>query len=387
MYLNKFIVQNRELEMLEARIKEFNPLRVLKVNHYEIRHSNILSWLLNPNESHNLGDKFLKKVLSEIILRNENTDTSLSIMQIQNANLSDAEVLREHLHVDILVISETNKLVLVIENKLLSSKVEGQVTGYVKAIKQKYPGYQVIPILLSLTSEEIQDSGKIDYATITHEDLYNIIKFLIELHKDSLNKKIYDFINYYLKALEEFIMYEDNEVVKLCKEIYQKHKDAIDAIMNYGVTTQLDAPIEEFKKGKSIAELYKNVSSLWFIPKELENIMPKMNEGWVVNYPICFRFQFSTKKDWFGLILEIGPFKDPQKRIELLKLVKRSHIFRVPDRSLEPERKYTRIFSKYIDFKNWDDNDEILKKMNDLYLNKAKDVTAGIIKLVKQFEW
>ena len=58
--LHKFIANNYALENLEAKLSVFNPLKVLKVDKYEIRHSNIISWLLTPNENHNLGNSFLK---------------------------------------------------------------------------------------------------------------------------------------------------------------------------------------------------------------------------------------------------------------------------------------------------------------------------------------
>src|SRR3989338_7362051 len=94
--LNEFIVRNNDLELLEARIREFNPLRVLNIVNYEIRHSNILSWLLSPDENHGLGDKFLKKMIGEILLENEALEVPFSVAQLQSFTLCDAQVLREY---------------------------------------------------------------------------------------------------------------------------------------------------------------------------------------------------------------------------------------------------------------------------------------------------
>jgi hypothetical protein len=38
------------------------------VGKHEIRHSNFLAWLLNPNESHGIGDLFLTQFLRDIVL-------------------------------------------------------------------------------------------------------------------------------------------------------------------------------------------------------------------------------------------------------------------------------------------------------------------------------
>ena len=39
---------------------EFNTFDVLQYANYEIRHSNVLAWLLQPAETHGIGDRFLK---------------------------------------------------------------------------------------------------------------------------------------------------------------------------------------------------------------------------------------------------------------------------------------------------------------------------------------
>ncbi|WP_066019784.1 MULTISPECIES: PD-(D/E)XK nuclease family protein [Clostridium] len=67
--------------MLNAKLNIFNPFKVLKIDTFEIRNSNVISWLLSPNGNHGLEDKVLKKVLSEIILKSENVDIKKSAME------------------------------------------------------------------------------------------------------------------------------------------------------------------------------------------------------------------------------------------------------------------------------------------------------------------
>ncbi len=47
----------------EQQTPRFNPFDVLRYAEYEIRHSNVLAWLLTPGESHGLGDKFLRRFI------------------------------------------------------------------------------------------------------------------------------------------------------------------------------------------------------------------------------------------------------------------------------------------------------------------------------------
>jgi hypothetical protein len=93
--LNKFIINNVKLDRLESKLNKFNPLKVLKVDEYEIRHSNMLAWLLDPSENHGLGEEFFKKFLGEVILLNENMDLDISILDIYLKNFHDIQISRE----------------------------------------------------------------------------------------------------------------------------------------------------------------------------------------------------------------------------------------------------------------------------------------------------
>ena len=55
--LDDFLVDNQELERLDARLRRFNILDVLGVNRVELRHSNILAWLLTRQEPMVLGTR------------------------------------------------------------------------------------------------------------------------------------------------------------------------------------------------------------------------------------------------------------------------------------------------------------------------------------------
>ena len=67
--LEQFIHENADLEKLEEIIDKFNIFTALGVVNNEIRHSNFLSWLLSPNESHGLGDYFLALFLRRVSLK------------------------------------------------------------------------------------------------------------------------------------------------------------------------------------------------------------------------------------------------------------------------------------------------------------------------------
>lgn len=65
--LQDFLLDIECLEELLPWTENFNLFNVLKISRTEIRHSNMLAWLMDPNENHGLGDAFLKGVLQKLI--------------------------------------------------------------------------------------------------------------------------------------------------------------------------------------------------------------------------------------------------------------------------------------------------------------------------------
>ena len=55
-----------DFKTIKASLDAFNIFEVLKIHRREIRHSNFLGWLFDPNGSHNLGDIFLKELIKTL---------------------------------------------------------------------------------------------------------------------------------------------------------------------------------------------------------------------------------------------------------------------------------------------------------------------------------
>ena len=144
--LDRFLADNAELEELSARLSEFNVFRALKIEQVEIRHSNVLAWLLDPDESHGFSEIVLKRLLSNILLLSEKTIHGISAAQVELMSFPDIEVSREWRNIDIVVIDRTNKLVLFFENKIYSSESEGQLVKYLELVKKEFPDFTIIPV-------------------------------------------------------------------------------------------------------------------------------------------------------------------------------------------------------------------------------------------------
>ena len=133
--LEELFINNEKFLSLENELNHFNPIKVMKMERMEIRHSAILGWLLTPNETHGLDDKFLKAFLGEALKNNDNEHIKVSALEVSNADLRDSDVRIEWQNIDLLVINETRKWAFIIENKFHSKQSENQLKKYKNKIE------------------------------------------------------------------------------------------------------------------------------------------------------------------------------------------------------------------------------------------------------------
>ena len=65
--LKAFLLDIDCLDPLADWTSKFNLFDILKITRTEIRHSNMLSWLLNPNENHGLNDSVIRGFIQYVV--------------------------------------------------------------------------------------------------------------------------------------------------------------------------------------------------------------------------------------------------------------------------------------------------------------------------------
>ncbi len=385
--LAEFLVGNSELEELSARLNQFNILRVLRIERAEIRHSNVLGWLLNPRESHGLSDTFVRRFISTLLMDNEQADFGLSPATVELMDLVDVEVRREWRNVDLLVHSKANQLVLLIENKIRGRESKGQLLRYKGIVQESFPDTKImIPVLLTLEGDEPSEEAQgLDYIPWSHVALYKVATEVVEQQQNRIPQDAQTFLRHYLDTLRRETM-QDIELENLCKSIYRKHKAAIDLIVEYGAPTAFGDASEEFIEEHTDLKLLKSKSiALWFIPKEWAGAMPRDIERWESPYPVSFWFQLRQEKQRLKLILEIGPIANPERRRKLLDAFAQSG-FRTTTQSYLENAKYTRVYSRARAVNETGDSNEVKQAMEELWRQSA-DKMKEAAKIVRAFTW
>ena len=222
--LRAFLLDIECLAPLNEWTGTFNLFDVLKIARTEIRHSNMLSWLLTPYENHGLGDSILKGFI-QYVVTNFYDENDPSIFSTLLMDCHDFVIQREWRNIDILAISSEHNFLLVIENKIDSSEHDDQLNRYKKILDTTYPGYKAMYIYLSPSGEE--SSVPDTWCSMGYQDLLNIID--AERIKKKMMPEVELLVDNYIQTVRRDIVGDEN-LAKICADIYAKHQRALDLI-------------------------------------------------------------------------------------------------------------------------------------------------------------
>jgi len=247
---------------IQEHDRVFNPLTVLKVQRYEIRHVNTLSWLLDPNGSHNLGDAFLKRfmrvvaakgpeagratVLSSFALTSETPVrvlrevTTAHLRKLHESEINDAlsgRLTAEELGaemgsprdgvLDLLV--EGKGWVVALEAKVESSLHSDQLSTYCNALDQGAPNVQRIFVFLNQDEDSPPDDSRWTHVT-WKTAVISPLREILRRPSASSSDYALKFIASYLEVLEYQCAEPESYREGLFSEIIQEHNDVLDSI-------------------------------------------------------------------------------------------------------------------------------------------------------------
>jgi hypothetical protein len=135
-----------------------NIFTVLSLNRHELRHSDLLAWLLNPQESHGSGDRFLRGFLRLLWQRNCTTLPD----KAWELDWSDMQVRREFAHIDVLLLSERHQVAIIVENKLYARERDRQMSDYRRFVERFIASTHLTTVYLDLKGGSTSDSKAVN---------------------------------------------------------------------------------------------------------------------------------------------------------------------------------------------------------------------------------
>lgn len=240
--LDKFLLSIDCLDAFNCGSDIPNVFDVLRISRNEIRHSNILAWLLDSSGNHGLEDSFIREFVKSIIQSNPQKEYPVHDWVL--ADYSKSRVIREWNHrrdeekkkrdsLDILVLikdhglSKTYKgLLLAIENKIGANEGENQTNRYYEDLERSYPNHEKICLFLTPNGLSPIDNR---WATLPYYEIKRILEKLLK--KKDISAKSRFIIEDYIEVIKRETM-TDQELVELCTKIYNENKAALDIIFS-----------------------------------------------------------------------------------------------------------------------------------------------------------
>lgn len=393
---------DKTFQKLNQQVNSFNALKILRMENYEIRHSNILAWLLDPKENHRLQDYFLRKTLEHLLLIDENAENLQydTVGTILNRSLMESHVYREvkttnNRYIDLVIVNQELKTVFLIENKFYSTESLNQLDDYLNYIQQNFKDFTIIPIYLTLDGEAPSNPH---YFIMTYERIEAILHTILMLNKNQMASTVYDFIDAYDQILREKF-YPNQEQILQAIDIYRNHQSIIESL-----SEQLSINYHElhFDSGYHFEFMMKYKNTISYINKHGKNILSysfkefihqHFNEEVLYNahptipnllppeWEAVSEYPLRELNYWLGkgivvwfektndnrlkLTAEIGPIEYAARLSLLQKLEKLGMSFKANSK-LEKAR-YTRFYSQKTDISKWEDMEELTQAMMDLY--------------------
>jgi len=304
--LQEFIHENIEMEELEKIANQFNIFNALDLVKYELKHSKFLAWLLNPIETHGLGDYCLSLFLKKVSVKASALGLEgPSIFDIEKMTLENSEVLTEKEKIDITIICQSHEFICTIENKIYANESHGQLLRYREVIEKEYPNYLKSFVYLTIDGIDGAEKG---YVPLSYNEILQIIEYILDNKKDKCGLDVLTFIKHYKDMLRRNIM-NDSKIQELCRIIYTKHRKALDLIFLNKPDNMLETSnymVEILKGIHGIILDESNKSRIRFIPEALDRLIPKKGDGWTKTKRILL-FELLNREDAVDLYLIIGP--------------------------------------------------------------------------------
>lgn len=242
--LKDFLLDIDCLKQLDDWTDDFNLFDVLRITNMEIRHSNILSWIFDPNENHGLGESFIKsfitKVVTKVVIKCD--QNKYSAFDLLPQDFYSYQVYRESNHMDIVLLSREERTAVIIENKIWSGESSHQLNDYLEKSKTEYRDCnQILYVFLTPFGREASDPD--DWIVFSYGEIIDSLENSIK--GMNLRDEVVLVIHNYIDIVRKNIMKgKDEKLVGICNEIYNKHRTALRLIFeNVNINNSIEHEI------------------------------------------------------------------------------------------------------------------------------------------------
>jgi len=285
----KNIEKDFDFDRLELNLKRSNIFRILRITKTEIRHSNFISWLLDPSESHNLREIFLKRFLLDVEV------------DIDDLKYQKVEIRREWRNIDLLIIFSND--VICIENKVESKEHSNQLKRYEEIVNENFKNYRKHFIYLTpFGSEPSEDI----YETYSYQQVIVNIDHVLNVFERNLTSDVIQYMKDYSEILKIDIM-KEHEINDLALKVYNRHREAFEFIFDNKPDLTFDTKSKYENKVIESGWVLgtKGKQFVRFQTPELSRVLPKIS-GWTNKESFLFEIIIEGEQVVFKTTISPG---------------------------------------------------------------------------------
>jgi hypothetical protein len=304
--LERLIVGDPDFERLETLLAEFNVFEAIGVVRQELRHSDFLAFLLDPQQNHGLGDAFVTRFLQKAIAHAPRIGLPVSPVKLDLWDLEGIAVLREWQSIDILLLDADHRFATIIENKIGSEEHSRQLERYYTAVQTQYPDWAILA--LYLTPDGDMPEGDERYLACGYAVVHDVCEELLARRASTMGSDVQVLLRHYIQMLRRHILSE-TPIAQLCQEIYRKHKRVLDLIFEHRPDRQdvIRRYLEELVSAESELILDDSTKTyVRFTTARWESPLLRQGEGWTRTGRMLL-FELENYADNVRIKLEIGP--------------------------------------------------------------------------------
>jgi hypothetical protein len=211
------VLEDHEFQSLirDTKGSVFTVFDVLGTADYEIRHSNVLYWLLDPSGNHGQGCMFLELIWEQFTAE----------MTLPKPNFADYSVDREGTNeeekIDLLLRSKGSDWLIVIENKLFSPETGDQLDRYFHYVERRYSDVPARHYFY-LTPDGIGPAREEDSANWIPVSYLGVKQAVSTFLGTPLPDRVGDFLKQYLEHIERNVL-RSSSMTERQRNILKRH--------------------------------------------------------------------------------------------------------------------------------------------------------------------
>ena len=214
--ISRFLEEIECLDPLMEWAGKLNIFEILGLTRTEIRHSNMLAWLLDPGENHGLGGAIFRGFMEYI------TGSGY-----QPWDFDSFVIRREWNCIDLMAVSDQEQFVLCIENKIDTGEHDNQLDRYKELVQETYPDYH--KAFIYLTPKGTESSNPEQWLSMGYAQVLKIIE---QARDGKILDPVVDLIiSNYTDTIRKHVI-RDDSIRKACEDIYHRHPQALELIWN-----------------------------------------------------------------------------------------------------------------------------------------------------------